>query len=105
MYHVEMEQQHNSMEYLNQPSPSLLEEGDRPMHNSIDMRRIVGEEHALVTHFLYYDFMHYFTMFMQAMTPRRSIISCKLHGQYWATKIFEFGHSLGGKREILQHDG
>ena len=38
------------------------------------------------------------------MTPRRSVISCKLHGQPWATQISEYGHSLDEKREILYYD-
>lgn len=49
---MEMEKQHSSMGELNQPSFSILEEEDRSMHNSIDIRRIVGEENALVTHVL-----------------------------------------------------
>ena len=64
MNHVEMEQEHDSIRELNQPSLSLLEEEDRSMHHSIDMRRIVGEEHALVTYVLYSNFMHSSTMFL-----------------------------------------
>ena len=71
---VELEQQHEYKEELNYPSLSLFEEENRSMHHSIDRRRIVGEEHALVTHVLYSGFMHSSTMFFYAMTPRRSII-------------------------------
>ena len=74
------------------------------MHHSICMRTTIGEEHAHVKHVLFFDCMHSFTMYMQAMTPRRSIISCKLHGQHGATQNFELGHSLGGQREIFHHD-
>ena len=42
---------------------------------------------------------------MQAITPRRIIVPYKLHGQLWATKMSEHGHSLGEQREILFHDG
>ena len=75
------------------------------MHHSIDRRRIVGEEHALSTYVLYFDFMHSYTMFLQAMTPRRSNIFCKPHGKYWVPNFFELGHSLGRIREIFHHDG
>ena len=89
-----MEEPYSSMKELNKPSLSIFKGGDRSKCHSICMRRIVGKEHALVKHVLYYDCMHYFTMFMEAMAPRKSIISCKIHGQYWALKISEFGHSL-----------
>ena len=102
---VEMEQQHDSKEELNQPSHSSLEEESRSMHHSIDGRRIVGEEHALSTSVLYSNFMHYYTIFLQAMTPRRSNIFCKPHGQYSVSKISELGHSLGRTRDIFHHDG
>ena len=104
MYHVEMGQQHNSMEGLIQPFVSLFEEGDRSMHHSICLRRNFGEEYAHVNNVSFDYCLHYFTMYMKAMTPRRSILPYKLHGQLWATKISEHGHSLGGKREILFHD-
>ena len=42
---------------------------------------------------------------MYAITPRRSVVPYKLHGQLWATKISEHGHYLGEQREILFHDG
>ena len=71
---LELEQQHDSKEELNQPSLPSLEEESRSMHHSIDRRRIVGEDHALSTSILYYDFMHSYTMFLQAMIPRRSNI-------------------------------
>ena len=75
------------------------------MHHSIDRRRIVGEEHALNTCILYSNFMHSYTLFLQAMTPSRSVISCQSHGKYGATTIAILSHSLGGQREILFHDG
>ena len=39
------------------------------------------------------------------MTPIWIFVPYKLHGQLWAKNIFEYGHSLGGQREILHHDG
>ena len=39
------------------------------------------------------------------MTPKRSNLSCKSHVNCWATKNFEFGHSLDVQREIYFHDG
>ena len=105
MHHVEMEQQHNSMRELIHPSLFSFERGDRSMHHSICLRRIVGEEHTHVNNVLIYDCMYYFTIYMQAMTLRRNISPYKLHGQLWATQIYEYGHSLRGQREILFHDG
>ena len=75
------------------------------MHHSINGRGIVGEEHDHVTYVLYSNFIHSYTMLLQAMTPRRSVISCEPLGQYWAPKISELCHSLERKREILQNDG
>ena len=92
-------------EESNQLTLSSFEEENRSMHHSIDGRRIVGEKHDHVTYVLYSDFMYSYTMFLQAMTPRRSVISCEPLGQYWAPKISKLGHSLERKREILQHNG
>ena len=64
MNHVEMGQQDISMEELIQPSLSLFEEGDRSMHHSICIRRIVGEEHTHVNNISFYDCMYYFTVHM-----------------------------------------
>ena len=75
------------------------------MHHSIDRRRIVGEENALSRCILYSNFMHSYTMFLEAVNPRRSVIYFQSHGKYVATTIVLLGHSLGGKREILFHDG
>ena len=75
------------------------------MHNSMCMRNIVGEGYDRVKQDSFSDFPYYFTMFMQAMTPRRSDVSCKSRGKHWATKIYEFGHSLVVYREIFFHDG
>ena len=75
------------------------------MHNSMCMRDIVGEESDHVKKVSFYDFTYYFTMFMYAMAPRRSNVSCKSHGKHWATKSFESGHSLDVQREIFFHDG
>ena len=81
MYHMEMEKQHNSMEELIQPSLSLFEEGDRSMHHSIRLRRIIGEDNTYVNHVLFSNCMNSFTMYMQVMTPNMSVIPYKLHGQ------------------------
>ena len=51
------------------------------------------------------DYMHSSTLFMQAMIPRRRVLSCQSHGKFWATTLVVLGHSLGGQREILFHDG
>ena len=97
--------EHESMKESFQPSLPSFERGDISMHHSICMRSIVGEEYDHVKHVLFSYFTYYCTMFMQAMTPRRSDVSCKSHGKYWATKISEFGHPLDVQREICYHDG
>ena len=75
------------------------------MHNSMCMRDIVGEESDHVKQVSFSDLTYSFTMFMHAMNPRGSDVSCKSHGKHWATKISEFGHSLEVQREIFFHDG
>ena len=74
MYHVDMGQPHNSMGELIQPSLSPFEEGNRPMHHSICLRRNFGEEYAHVNNVSFDFWLHYFTMYMQAMTPMRIIV-------------------------------
>ena len=44
-------------------------------------------------------------MFMHAMTPKGSDISCRCHGICWATKNSKLVHSLVVQREIIFHDG
>ena len=105
MNYVELGQPYDSMQELFQPSLPSLERGERSMHNSMCMRDIVGEGSDHVKKVSISDFSYSFTMFMQAMTPRRSDVSCKSHGKHWATKISEFGHSLVVQREIFFHDG
>ena len=100
-----MDQQHDSLEELNQPTLPSLEEENRSMHLSLNRRKIIGERHDPVTHVFIYDFMHSYTMFLEVMAPRRSVRSYELLGQHWAPKISEFSHSLKRKREILKHDG
>ena len=39
------------------------------------------------------------------MAPRRSNVSCKSHGNHWATKFSELGHSLDVQRDIFYHYG
>ena len=96
---VELEQQYGSKKELNQPSLPPLKRESRSMHHSIDGRRMFGGEHALNTCTLYSDFMHSYTISLQAMNPRRSVISFQSHGKYGATTIVVLGHSLGGQRE------
>ena len=61
---VDLERKYGPKGELNQPSLPSLEGESRSMHHSINRRRIVGEEHALSTFILYYDFMHSYTMFL-----------------------------------------
>ena len=87
------------------PLSSFGMRGDISMHHSICMSRILGKEHAYVHNFSFDDYFHSFTMNMQAIALRRIIIPYKIHGQIWAIKISEHGHSLGRQREILYHCG
>ena len=64
----------------------------------------LGKKHAYENHSFLYHCMHSFTLYMQAMTPKRSVIPYKLHGQLWAKVVLKHGHSLDGLREILHHD-
>ena len=98
MNYVELGQPCDSMQKLFQPSLPYFERGERSMHNSMCMRAIVGEESDHVKQVSFSDFTYSFTMFMQAMNPRRIHVSCKSHGKHWATKISEFGHSLEVQR-------
>ena len=106
MCHVELEERHESMKELFQPPLSSFGmRGDTSMHHSICMRRNCGEEYACVSNDSFYYDLYYFTMYVQAIAPKRSIIPHKLHGKLWVTKISEHGHSLGDQREILYHCG
>lgn len=85
---VEMGQKHSSVGELIWPSLSPLEGGDRYMHHSNLMGRTIGEEYAQVKQDYFYDYMHSSTLFMQAMTPRRRVLSCQSHGKFWAATCF-----------------
>ena len=103
--YVELGQPKDSMQELFQPFLPSLERGYNYMHNSICRRDIVGEKSDHVMQVSFSDLTYSFTIFMQAMTPRKSDVSCKSHGKHWATKISEFGHSLVVQREIPFHHG
>ena len=105
MNYVELGQQHDSMKELFQLSLPSFERGERSMHNFRGMKGVDGEESDHVNQVLFSNCTYYFTMFMQAMAPRRSDVSCKSHGKCWATKISELGYSLDVQREIFFHDG
>ena len=102
--YVELGLQHDSVKKLFHPYLPSFERKDRSMRHSNCMRSIVGEKSDHVKHVLVSDCIYSFTMFMQAMAPRRNNTSCKYHGKKWATQIFEYGHSLDEQREILYHD-
>ena len=105
MNHVKLRQKYNSIKELIQPPLSSFERGYRSMHHSIGMRRNIGERYACVPNVLFDEHIYYFTMFMQDIVPRRITIPYKFHGQLWATKIYEHGHSLRVQWEILYHCG
>ena len=75
MNHVEMGNIHDSMEDSIQPPPSSFgKRRDRSMHHSICMRRDFGEEYAFVSHDPFDYYMYSFTMYMQSIAPKRSVI-------------------------------
>ena len=71
------------------------------MHNSMCMRDIVGKGPVHVKQVLFSYYRCSFTIFMQAMTPKRRNVSCKSHGNYWAIKILEFFHSMSKGRFFI----
>ena len=75
------------------------------MQNSMCMINFDGKESVHVKQVYFSNYTCYFTIRMQAMNPKRRNASCKSHGNCWATKNSEFGHSLDVKREIYFHDG
>ena len=102
MDHVEMGDIHNSMDELSQPPISSFgRKGDLSMDHSLFMSRNFGKEHAYVHNVSFDDYLHSFTMYMQAIALRRSILTYKIHGQLWAINISKHGHSLGGYREMF----
>ena len=102
---VELGQPMDSMQESFQWFLLSLEKGEKFVHNSMYRRNIDGENSDHVMQASFSDLTHYFTMFLQEMTPKRSVASCKSHGKHWATTISQFGHSLVVQREILFHDG
>ena len=106
MDHVDMGEIYNSLKELSQPPLSSLGvRGELSMDHSICMRRAYGKEHIYVQDVLLHDYLHSFTMYMQAISLGRSILPYKLHGQLWAVNIVEREHSLGGYREMIYHSG
>ena len=82
MDHVEMGEIHNSMYELSQPPLSSFGmRGDLSMDHSICMSRNFGKEHAYVHDVSFDDYFHSFTMYMQVIAPRKSILPYKLHGR------------------------
>ena len=82
-----------------------LEKGEKFVHNSMYRRNIDGEKSEHVMKALFSGLMYSFTMMLQAMDPKRSVVPYESHGKPWATAISEFGHHLIVQREILFHDG
>ena len=75
------------------------------MHNSMYRRNIDGEKFDHVMQASFSNLMYSFTMLLQAMAPKRSVVSYESHGKPWATAISELGHSPTMQTEIPFHDG
>ena len=102
---MELGQPKDSMQESFQLFLPSFEKGGKFVNNSMYRRNNYGEKYDHVMHASFFDFMHSFTMLLQAMTPKRIFLSCKSHGKHWSTGISEFGHSLFVQRDILFHDG
>ena len=85
---MELGQPKDSMQESFQPFLPSLEKGEKFVHNSMYRRNIDGEKYDHVMQASFFDLTHSFTMFLLAMTPKRSFVSCKSHGKHWATKNF-----------------
>ena len=97
MDHVKMEEIHKFLMELSQPPISPLGmRGDISMSHSINMIEAYGKDHVLMHNDLFDEYFHSFTIHMQAISPSRSILPYKLHGQLWDINSFERGYSLGG---------
>ena len=105
MSYVGLGQPMESMQESFQPFLPSFGRGGMPMHNSMCMRNYDGKESDHAKQVSFFDLSHSFTMFLQAMTPKGSDISCGSHGFWWANIYFELGHSLFVQREIHFHDG
>ena len=100
-YHVKNSEYYR--ELLHPPLFSFGMRGDLSMGHSICMSRDYGKEHVYVHSVLLDDYLHSFKMYMQAISPRRSILPYKIQCQIWSINIVEHGHSLGGYREMIYH--
>ena len=76
-----------------------------PKGETITVLETLGKMHAYENHISFYGCMYFLTSYFQPMTPKRSVIPYKLHGQLWVKIVLKHGHSLDGLREILHHDG
>ena len=66
---------------------------------------LYGKDLVFTHNDLYDEYLHSFTIHVQAIAPSRSIIPYKLNGQLGSTNIVEHVHSLGGYREMIYHSG
>ena len=53
------------------------------MHNSMFRRNIDGGKSEHVMQALFSNLMYSFTMLLQAMAPKRSVVSYESHGKLW----------------------
>lgn len=83
---MELVQPKNSMQESFQRFLLSFGRGKMPMHNSMCMRDYDGKESDHAKQVSFSDLSHSFSMFLQAMNPRGSEISCRSHGFWWANK-------------------
>ena len=102
---MELGQPKDSMQESFQSFLHSLEKGEKIVHNSMFRRNIDGEKSEHVMQDLFSDLMYSFTMLLQAMTPKRSVVPYESHGKIWATANSERGHSPAMQKEIPFHDG
>ena len=75
------------------------------MSHSIGMSKVYGKDHVYMHNDLLNEYFHSFTIHVQDIVPRGSILPYKIHGQIWAINCVDHDHSLGGYRELIYHLG
>ena len=73
MDHVEMEDIHKYLRDLSQPPLSSIGmRGDLSMRHSIRMMKVYGKDHVYMHNDLFDDYLHSFTIHVQAIAPSRA---------------------------------
>ena len=63
------------------------------MSHSIGVSKVYGKDHVIMHNDLLNEYLHSFTIHVQAIVPRGRILPYKLHSQLGAMYNVEHGHS------------